>query len=303
MKLDYSLTTDEERLNYILSLPLSTYSPSTLEYITNYILYGKQPSQNTKDHKTQELKETQTQTQIKAQYTNTKLKTKWNLPALQTITESKNIIQTILNSSTDPQQIAKLKRWKKELSQDATEIQLSNQKPITITPSLIPHTPLNIYEFIDYTNSFHIKQLIIHYSALRQSEHSKYDIFYLDQIIDKTPLENWQFHLLARRIDGANQITIGVELAQNFDKIISPTYMSTAMRTIYQKIAKTAKQKQLEFEDMGIPEKWKKCPTCQKILYNNNYYWHTKKKSCKACEKERRQKHETTKTAFNNLLL
>lgn len=289
MVLDYSLINSTERLEYIKSLPLQTYPPKTLEYITNYILYGKQPSTNSKDEKYAELAEEHnpTQTQTQTRYTAPKPQIPWHHPELIPLAQTRNYIDQLIQNSTNTRTIAQLKRLKREIAQDAAPI-LSVYCPITHFPATysLP-TPIDISEHIDYTNSFHIKHIILHYSQLRQSEYSKYDMEYFDSIVENTKMPDWQKYMLIRRIDGASANIIGFEIAEKFQRIISTSYMSTIMRSIYKSLAKTATQLQLEHIHRNNPTHWKTCPNCGRTLYNNSYYWYDKRKFCKQCERSK----------------
>ena len=289
MELDYALDTTESRIAHINTLNLSHYTPYQLEIIANYLLYftkQKSPTPKTPSTKTTELSEPINVST--SRYTNPKPEIDWNCPHLQPLYQAREIITQLeqaeitLNGKTKYAYF--LRHWRIELSMDSTHINNAYHSTLPPAKDYIPHSPIEVEDTIDFTNSFHIKQLILHYSALRQSPDSKFTIEYLDQIIENTPFQPWQKHLLVRRIDGVNQITIGRELAEDFGKIISPSYMSTAMRTIYTRIAKTAKQLQLEHENRNNPSCWKECPTCHRILYNNKYYWYAKRKACKECE-------------------
>ena len=52
-------------------------------------------------------------------------------------------------------------------------------------------------------------------------------------IVEQTPLEPWQKHILIRYIDGQNAIITARELAYNFGKMVHPGYTSVVLRSIY----------------------------------------------------------------------
>ena len=286
MNLDYTLTYDYERLDYIKSLNLKLFSATQISYITNYILYGKQPSPTKEDHYL-ELEQT-TIDSTPTRYIAPKPTIPWNHPELQPLHQAREILSQLIDCTTNNQTLAFLKRWRRELSQDATPILNAYLPQIQISPNYNPELPPDIDLYIDYTNSFHIKHILLHYSKLRQSN-SNFEMDYFDYLISRCNFPDWQLYMLIRRIDGANANIIGFELAEKYHKFISTTYMSTIMRSIYKKIAQAAIQHKLEHIHQNDPTQWRICPRCHRNLLNNKYNFNQKKKNCKQCERKQTQ--------------
>ena len=288
MELDYTLTYDYERLAHIQSINLSKLNSYELEKVTNYILYGKQPPKP-KAHKP--IKPSTTPVQHR--YTTVRQKIDWEHPALSQLKEAKEIIISNITPSTPIPEAARYKRWAREISMEARIHLHSYKPPIQISPDPTPHHPIEIDDYIDYTNSFHIKHILLHYSKLRQSTQSYFNILYFDKIVDfaykHKKLADWQIHLIKRRIDGIQLITIGRELAQEFNRVLSPSYMSQTMRTIYRAIASAAAQLELQYMDRNKPHRWRTCPSCNQTLHTSRYFWYTKRKNCIQCEREENQ--------------
>ena len=280
LKLDYTLC-QEARMELIENMDLTQFKPNQLDAIATYILHIPLKTWE-KEIPSNSMPEQPNSTH----YTRPRMPVRMELEELQPIAHAKSQLSQ-LSTNANPQSKRAYKRISIELSQDARTIEQSILKPIPTSTKYSPDTNPNIFEYIDYTNSHHIKQLILHYSKLRQSEESKWDIYHLDQIIDKSGLEPWQIHLLKRRIDGAPQPTIGGELAREFAKFLSPTHMSNTMRGIYKQIARTAAQSQTEFADKSNPLSWKKCRTCGQTLHMNKFY--SGNATCKQCKKIKRQ--------------
>lgn len=284
MNLDYALPYDYQRLNFVEQNINLTDPKLNLEYICNYILYGKQPTPTKEEEYEQISPET---IPCSTRYTAPRPRIPWEHPELQQLHQSKLQLNQLIQKQTNPQTIAFLKRWNRELSADAAPILQAYNPTTTFLPTYTTPPTLEIDDFIDYTNSFHIKHLITYYSQLRQSETSKWNIYYLDRIIEKTPITDWQKYMLKRRIDGISANIIGFEIAEKYHKFISTTYMSTIMRTIYKQIAETALQLQQEYMDRQKPQMWKECGSCKTKLHINKF--NCKKKYCKLCEKKRRE--------------
>ena len=288
MELDYTLTTTKQRLDLLNKIPLTNLTATQLELCADYLLYTHKPQTKkiATNPKHTPLDPSIIQPTPQFKYTNPKPKVDWSNPLLTTIKQSIEQLDIILCGSTDAYTQYKLRQWKIELRKDAYSIQELMYPFIRSNADYLPLSPPEIEDYIDFTNSYHIKHIITYYSQLRQSTFSKFTIEYFDEIVEYAKLLPWEKHLLIRRIDGANQISIGIELAQQFDKIVSPSYMSQAMRAIYQKIAKAAEQKQLEHKYRDDTSHWKWCPSCNQLKLNNSYNFQKNKKQCKRCLKE-----------------
>ena len=290
MDVNYNLKYDYERVEEVKKINLSSKNPYELEKLANYILYGKQPTPTKEDDY---LPLQETTKPVTTRYTAPRPVIPWHLPELSQLKDTRDFFLSLIKEDTQIPEAAQYRRWARETSQMAALI-VESIRPLIKPKSKFPkNSPIEIDDYIDYTNSFHIKQLIMNYSSLRKSEESKFNMDFLDDIIEFAfaagKLEDWQMHMIIRRIDQANGITIGVELGEQYNKAISPSYVSAAMRTVYRTIANAAKQMQYEYRDRNNISKWKKCPMCQKKLHTSKYFWHSKKKHCIQCEKKRKE--------------
>lgn len=288
MELDYSLETTPERLHHLSTVDLLSLSSNQLELCADYLLYTHKPQTKkiAPNIKNVPFDPATIPSTPQFKYTNPKPKVNWSNPRLETIKQAIEQLDVLQTATQDTYTTYKFRKWKIELRKDAYSIQELTNPIIRSNPDYVQLDPPEIEHFIDLTNSYHIKHLITYYSQLRQSIYSKSTIEYFDSIVEYAKLLPWEKHLFIRRIDGANQITIGVELAQDFGKIVSPSYMSQAMRSIYQKIAKAAEQKQLQHLYRNNASKWKRCPTCQQLKLNNSYNYQKSKLKCKDCLKK-----------------
>ena len=287
VQLDFNLDLPQ-RLALAHNLDLTTYTPHQLELITNYILYkddqtSQQPSKYTPS-KTQphpNPNELQAETN---KYTKPKPTLHTSHPTIQQYTQSIAHITTLMESN--PSQAWRLRKLKIEHNLDMGIANSILHPTQTINPTWSPSPPIDIDQHIDPTNSFHISKVIQFYSQLRQSDESKLWIEWLEtNVIEKTPMFPWQQHLLRRRIDGAKQITIGRELGEYFGKIVTPSTMSQAMRTIYRQIALTAEKEIYAYYMDWYNPAWKVCRKCgERKLREFDYY--AGKNICKKCGKK-----------------
>lgn len=244
--LDYNYTTPEERLAYIKTqLPhLAQLNPTQLDTCANYLLQytSTKPTLEFSQVYLEDLHPDLTQTNP-IKYTHPKTPPNWaNLPI-----RTKAINQLKILEAAAPAQLAyNYRKIRIDLTKEAA-LETTSQLPKPYAPTQPPH-PIDISPLIDLTNPFHIKQILKLYSQLKQSPESWEFMEYFDQICTKANLHPWQEHILLRQIDGVNQITIGIELAQQFNKPITPSYLSQAKRTIYRKIAKAAANHALKFK-------------------------------------------------------
>jgi hypothetical protein len=282
IKFDYELSTAAERVAYI-DQHLDSIPSHLLEYAANYILFADTKEENQRN----DLPLTSAQTQTHDQPTNhttPRQEIDWNEPWLEPYAEGIAQLNHMEKTAPTSKLAYQYRTWSRQLSMDAGTLYKQNHKPITCS-TRAPYYPVDISATIDWTNSFHIKHVLAFYSALYQSE-SQFDIEYLDHLTDIANLKPWQTHIIARRIDGANQIRIGIELAQDFGRIISPSYMSQTMRAIYRAIADAAKREQLEWENRANPHAWRRCKICgEEKITEIDFY--TNEHICKTCRKER----------------
>jgi len=289
-----ALATTQERQTWLEknSHILLNASESRLDAISSWLLYKENLNKPySKDNDTLPFDEEflQNQAHIPSAF-NPRIPIDWCHPALSTLKYAKDEINALMIQyhPTSPH-YRKLKSISIEISQDARPILNSYIRTLPTAPSIFPTNP-EIEDHIDWTNSYHIKHILGHYSKLRQSDQSFFSIEYFDHLIDNSRLESWQLHLIARRIDGAPQITIGVELAQQFGKIFSPSNIPRIMRRIYRQIARTAAKEQRDFADKNNPSKWKLCKECGEIHHVEDFY--TGKNECKECTKKRRKQND-----------
>lgn len=289
MELDYNLNL-QQRIDHSHTLPLDTYSPIELELVANYILYADKPTPKPE-----------------SKYTHAKctpsglLQEQEETPKTSTYTKPKPIIheeniyiaqykQSIEYLKQLEQQVPQTEKWKvrkwrieHNLDMGTANAQLYPTLSLRGTPTPIQTVDLDL--FVDLTNSFHLSKVLQFYSQLRQSEDSKMWIEYVDNIIEQTPLYDWQKHLLVRRIDGAKQITIGRELGEYFGKIVTPSTMSQALRTMYRQIAIAAEKELFAFYNRHNSTAWRTCKICgEKKLIQYDFY-KSKPTICKVCNK------------------
>lgn len=282
-KLDYTLNSAEERTKYItqlLSNSTSTPPPTQLEFYADYILHAI-PSLSLAPNEPNLPLQTEAQhtPPSPTKYTKPRYPIPWNSPQLGEL--EKDIKLLLQKAEEAPSPLGyRLRRWARELRMDA-RARLGTQY-IEISPTFSPSPPPDIDLLIDWTNPFHIKHLIRHYSELRQSN-SQSEIEYLDYLVEKAQLPAWQEFFLLRYIDGENSISVAVELATKFDKPVSPGYTSQVLRKIYRRIAQIAELDQLEKNLRHTPSAWAYCPGCgEKKLIHEEYWWRGKTK-CKKC--------------------
>lgn len=288
-----ALATTKERHTYLQENPQLLHNASTnrLDAISSWLLYKENLDKPySKDNDTLPLNEDvlQNEAHVPSAF-NPRIPIDWSHPALSTLKYAKDEINALMHQypPTSPH-YRKLKSIAIEISQDARPILNSYIRTLPAAPSIFPTNP-EIEDHIDWTNSYHLKHILGHYSKLRQSDQSFFSMEYFDQLIDHSGLESWQLHLISRRIDGAPQITIGVELAQQFGKIFSPSHMTQIMRGIYRQIARTAAKIERDFADKDDLSKWKLCKDCGEIHHIEDFY--TGKNECKECTKKRRKQN------------
>lgn len=297
INLNYDLDL-QQRIDYAHSLPLNQYNEKELELIANYILYmdkstPKSPSKHVKN-KTQpatneQLNQHKDVTNQLPKYTKPRPIIHTDDPTIQQYEEVIKWLSDIVASQPNHPDIWKLKKWKLQHNLDmglANTLLYPTNDPNTGFPS---YPELDLDELVDLTNSFHISKLIEFYSDLRQSEQSKLWVEWIERnIIDKTPMYDWQRHLLVRRIDKMKQISIAVELAEKFGKIVTPSTMSQTMRSLYRQIAITAERELYAYHVRDYPAAWRKCSHCGELkLIKFDFY--TGRSTCKQCGKLKRK--------------
>lgn len=283
ISLNYDLNLSQ-RVALSHALPLYSYSTKELELVADYILYADKlyptqtPNKYTNSKTTPTPNPEPNPTQPK--YTSPKPKLHLNNPIIQQYAQS---IEWLGEQTKLYPDNWKLRQWKLQHTLDMGIANAQLHPTFSAKPSFPETIVPEIDLLIDLTNSFHISKLIEHYSALRQSEHSKLYIDYLDTIIDSTPMYPWQKHLLHRRIDGVKQITIGRELGEHFGKIVTPSTMSQALRTLYRQIAINAEKQEYIYYIKHHPAAYTTCRRCGELKLKKYDFYPSKPSVCKQC--------------------
>ena len=288
--LDYTLQTIEERLAVLQSLDLENCKPAQLENYANYLLHLADPSlanhkplnnaENKKNNKLTDQGEEIKPAKGSNRYLYPTKPVPWEHPNLRVLKEDIGKLlrleeeAKVQNNTTRAYQ---LHRWITELRLDA-KARISDHE-IQIHGSFSRPMPTDLEEAgLNWTNSFHIKHLVRHYSNLKQDDNAKFDAEYLEQLIEETPLPDWKKHILIRYIDGTNTIIVAREVAEQYGKVLYPGFISKVMRSIYRAIATTAEKKELE----RTLEK-RKCPKCGQWYPDHQYWWRKGQRKCKVC--------------------
>lgn len=292
--LDYSLTTPEERNAYLHNLTdLDDYKPNELELCANYLLHAADKSlanhkANNKSSNSKNLElvdNGEGEAVIKPRKgSNAILRPNvpvpWEHPNLVDLKKDIEILLADEEAETDLYRKYKLHRWITELRMDAKA--RVPDYTIEVNPSWCKIEPIDLeIAGLDWTNSFHVKHLIRHYSELKQSETSKFLMEYFDSIIEQTPLLGWERHILIRYIDGTDTIIIAREVMETYDKVLYPGFVSKLMRQIYREIANEAEK--LDIERSVNKKLWRRCPRCGKKHPDHAYWWRIGQRACKEC--------------------
>lgn len=298
IELDYQLDLSQ-RLEWAHNIDWDSkqYKEKQLELIADYILYADKPTPK-KESKYVKSKCTPRGLRPIAQenaastptveYTNPRPVMHTEDPVIQSYTRSLENLKQI-EQKTKEKDKWKVRRW---IIEHRLDMGLANQllhAPIKAANTYVALEPPFLDELVDLTNSFHVAKFIDLYSQLRQSEESRMWVKWVEEaIIDKTPLYDWQFHLLIRRIDGANQITVGRELGELYGKIVTPSTMSQALRTIYRQISITAEKELFAFFNRDNPLEWQTCQRCGESKMKKYDFYPSKPHVCKVCLTGRR---------------
>lgn len=291
LNLDYDANL-QQRLTIAHNLPLTKCNPHELELIANYILYedsksNKPKSKFAKSKSTPHANIEEIEAQPTSKFTKPKPELHKENPYIQQYETTIDWLRDIIASTPQHPELWKLKQWKIIHSMDMGIANSLLYPKMELRPTFTSTAPIDIDEHIDLTNSFHISKLIDNYSLLRQSEHSKLWIEWVEKnIIDKTPMYDWQRHLLIRRIDKMRQVSIAVELAEKFGKIVTPSTMSQTMRTLYRQIAITAEKELYAYHMRNYKPAWRYCPHCGEWKLRE-FDFYKSKTMCKQCLKER----------------
>lgn len=292
--LDYSLTTPEERNAYLHNLSdLDEYNDTQLELCANYLLHAADKSlanhkaeNKSSNNKNLELVDNgEGETEIKPRKgSNAILRptvpVPWEHPNL---VDLKKDIETLLlaeENEIDLYRKYKIRRWVTELRLDAKARVPDHTIEVSASFSKIEPIDLEMAG-IDWTNSFHVKHLVRHYSELKQSESSQFTMEYFDGIVERTPMEPWKKHIFVRYIDGENTIIIAREIKEEFGKILYPGFISTVMRQIYREIAQEAERE--DVEKSTKKSTWRRCPKCGKKHPDHEFWWRKGQRACKQC--------------------
>ena len=290
--LDYSLQTPAERVALVARLPLQNSSPHMLENCANYILHAadkalaNHKAQNNAEAKKSLELGTITDNDLSAApptprkgsnaYTYKREAVPWENKQLNGLLA--DIEQLEKAGQGDQPNAYKLRKWALELRIDArarlSEHRMNTHPTFTAAPE--PNLEM---AGLDWTNAFHIKHVVRHYSELRQSEHSKWEMEYFEQIVEKTSLLPWQKHLFIRYIDGAHSIVVARELGDEFGKMVAPGYTSKLMRQIYRQIAEQAEREDIVRQKGPT----RKCVRCGKTYPDHSFWWRKGQSACKQC--------------------
>lgn len=295
MTLDYTLTTTEDRNAYLHNLDLTTANDHDLEICANYLLHtvdkslcGSAQQNRSSNKKNLELDPSVEHSEIKPKkggnyYTSPPNPVPWEHPAIADLKKGIEQLLALQEKETDSTRAYYLGRW---ITDARLEARLRLPIPTMSLKSSPPSSPPSIdleRNGLDWTNSFHLKHICKYYSQLRQDDEAKWDMHYFDQLVEATPLEPWQKHVLIRYIDGQNAIITARELAYDFNKAVHPGYTSVVMRSIYTKIAKTAQEQQLLTDMKNGKLEPRKCRKCGKIYPDHSFWWQKGQRQCKSC--------------------
>lgn len=301
--LDYTLETASERCDLANQLNANgLINLKNAEAIANYILHCTEQktksafsaSLSQKEVPTEEMEIAELRAQ-KNSYTKPRLKPLWELfPDEKIATE---VLKAKAADESTPSDLAyKMRKWRLELLLDIGTASQIIRNAIPIHGGFASPPPVEIELFVDFTNSFHMKQLVANYAQLKQTEPSRHIMEWLDSTIENTPLKPWQKHLLIGRIEGVAQPTLGVEIAQIYGKILSPSYMSQTMRQIYTKLASQAELEEEKFAHKNQPWAWEYCSECGEKRFYKEFgktqlarLENGKNGNCKICEEKKKK--------------
>lgn len=297
--LDYNIENPEDRVAYVadwLSTLGDDIKDTQLELAANYILHAADKSlanhakQNNNDNKKNLELEDHAATfaeEIKPKkgsnaYLRPVTPVPWEHPNLKELKKDIEKLEQLEQLEPDSHTKYKLRRWILELRLDA-KARICDHT-INVSPSFTSLEPIDLeMAGLDWTNAFHIKHLVKHYSELKQSENTKFEMEYFDKLVEATPMEGWQKHIFIRYIDGQNSITVAREVAEEYGKILYPGFTSKVMRQIYTKIAEKAIELDVERSMRNEPKR--KCPKCGESYHDHEIWWRKGQRNCKACLK------------------
>lgn len=289
IKLDYDLNL-AQRLQWADELDWEELDlkPRELELITDYILHAdekaaKQPSKYVKPKCNPAGLVIEQDAPPAGTYLYPRPELHTEDPVIAAYIESIEMLK-VLETRVEPENAWKIRRWRLEHSLDMGLANSTRFPTFNTTPTFSSYAPIELDNNIDLTNSFHIAKLVDFYSQLKQSDSSALWINWVEtNVIEKADLFPWQKHLLIRRIDGTNQLTIGRELGEFFGKIVTPSTMSQALRTIYRQIAIAAERELYIFYIKDYDPAWKVCRKCGTRKLIQYDYFPSKPNICKVC--------------------
>lgn len=312
MNLDFTISTPEQRINYITP-QLPNLNPTQLEYAADYILRAdkfpidaKQSYWQRKQPEAIEdscLDTTQFQPIARNTYTKPKQKispTQWQLPALAPLNTDLAILKAKLAQlQPNTAEYSKLRHLIIDIKRQAYILLDMYCKPIPGKHTIPCNTPpIDIEQFIDYTNPFHLKYMYKFYNSLSLSEESKYSIEFLDYVAARTPLTDWQRTLIQCRKLNYTGAQIKQTILALHQRTITDAYISTSWKIILDQIAKSAENIFQEIIWSNSPEKWKKCGTCNHFKVNTEYNFRKKGNTCKLCLNKREKSVEIEETKY-----
>lgn len=293
--LDYTIQQPEGRVAFVetwLTELGENIKDKQLELAANYILHAADKSlanhakQNKAENKQNLILDENTENEIikprkgSNSYTKPNTPVPWEHPNLVPLKNAIDQLELVEILCPDPRTQYNLRRWILELRLDAKARVPDHTIKTAATWSSPPPLDLEMAG-LDWSNSFHIKHIVRHYSELRQSDHSKFDIEYFDALVERTNLPEWQKHVFIRYIDGLNNIIVAREVAEKFNKILYPGFTSKVMRQIYRKIADQAEAEDVRRSTRNLPQR--KCPRCGQSFPDHEIWWRKGQRSCKHC--------------------
>lgn len=272
--LDYTLQTIPERLAQ-LNQTLATNPRLNLETAANYLLHltPEKPTSNFSAQLAPREIPTETILEPTATYVRKKAKPLWELfPEEQAGIAH---LKELANRPDTPAQTAyRIRQWRLEALLDIGTISAIIRRTLPSPTTRPSPTPIQLE--IDLSDSFQVKHMVVHYTQLATSEneYTKYLLRDFEELINTAPLEEWQRYLLIGRIEGRSQISLSIEIAEKFQRTLSPSYASQTMRAIYKKLADHEVFRRQNWEKRNSPNTtYAPCAKCGSELLLDDWMW------------------------------
>ena len=301
--------------------PLSDKLPtcSGLSYMASYLLFNKeekqdgsmtkqmtQTSRNKKNLSLEQEIATKGEDQLFKSSSSRKLfkptiteQDKKDIPPLQDMDKFISSLVKQIENTKDKAEQYKLKKILTEARQDQYAIKEAYKPKVRSNPSMI-ETPFVDFP-IDFSNTYHIAQLLKYYSNLRHQHYEdphndmRYTLDSLDYYIEKANLKELFSRILIRRIDGITYEQLSNELQIEWGLKLSPAYLSSAFVNHIPKLISNAYLDDYELWHYTYIEKgeYKQCTgECKQNKLRTDKYFRKDKKSpdglssqCKVCRK------------------